>query len=79
MGHNTVSHTVTHKYKSCVGYWVHYQKIAIKSKGLMDAQCTYAPHAFPLGATRVFLSARNVLNKHARIYAMSLHCVIDHR
>lgn len=34
MGHNIVSHTVTHKYKSCVGYWVHYQKIAIKSKGL---------------------------------------------
>lgn len=33
MGHNTVSHTVTHKYKSYVGYWVHYQKIAAKSKG----------------------------------------------
>lgn len=27
---NTVSHTVTHKYKSCVGYWVHYQKIALE-------------------------------------------------
>lgn len=34
MGHNTVSHSVTHKYKSCMGYWVQYQKIAEKSKGL---------------------------------------------
>lgn len=45
----------------------------------MDAQCTYAPHAFPLSATRVFLSARNVLNKHARIYAVSSHRAIDRR
>lgn len=33
MGHNTVSHTVTHKYKSCVGYSVHHQRLAVKSKG----------------------------------------------
>lgn len=33
MGHNAVSPTVTHKYKSPVGDWVRYLKMALKSQG----------------------------------------------
>lgn len=41
MGHNAVSPTVTHKYKSTMGYWVHYQKMALKSQG-HKAMCIHS-------------------------------------
>lgn len=67
MGHNTVSHTVTHKYKSCVGYWVRYQKIAAESKGLNGRRRAHLP---PLHSRRILVRAMSQIKMHAYLHGI---------
>lgn len=68
MGHNAVSHTVTHKYKSSMGCWVHYQKIALKSEGLNARSNSHSlqPHCIECGPS--IISASRVWKHPGRIF-----------